>query len=96
MGLFFKSKRDNKNSSDNNITVNQADGTSNQTMLNLMYNFLKDMRAEIKADMKEINEQVRRTGKRIDLVEAEVNELKIRITVIEKMFANHEKQEGTK
>ena len=94
MGLFFKSKRDNKNSSDNNITVNQADGTSNQTMLNLMYNFLKDMRAEIKADMKEINEQVRRTGKRIDLVEAEVNELKIRITVIEKMFANHEKQEG--
>lgn len=96
MGLFFKSKRDNKNSSDNNITVNQADGTSNQTMLNLMYNFLKDMRAEIKADMKEINEQVRRTGKRIDLVEAEVNELKIRITVIEKMFANHEKQEGNK
>ena len=96
MGLFFKSKRDNKNSSDNNITVNQADGTSNQTMLNLMYNFLKDMRAEIKADMKEINEQVRRTGKRIDLVEAEVNELKIRITVIEKMFANYEKQEGTK
>ena len=96
MGLFFKTKRDNKNSSDNNITVNQADGTSNQTMLNLMYNFLKDMRAEIKADMKEINEQVRRTGKRIDLVEAEVNELKIRITVIEKMFANHEKQEGNK
>ena len=96
MGLFFKSKRDNKNSSDNNITVNQADATSNQTMLNLMYNFLKDMRAEIKADMKEINEQVRRTGKRIDLVEAEVNELKIRITVIEKMFANHEKQEGNK
>lgn len=96
MGIFFKSKRSNKNSSDNNITVNQADGTSNQTMLNLMYNFLKDMRAEIKADMKEINEQVRRTGKRIDLVEAEVNELKIRITVIEKMFANHEKQEGNK
>ena len=96
MGLFFKSKRDNKNSSDNNITVNQADGTSNQTMLNLMYNFLKDMRAEIKADMKEINEQVRRTGKRIDLVEAEVNELKIRITKKKKMFANHEKQEGNK
>ena len=96
MGLFWKSKRDNKNSADNNITVNQADGTSNQTMLNLMYNFLKDMRAEIKADMKEINEQVRRTGKRIDLVEAEVNELKIRITVIEKMFANYEKQEGNK
>ena len=96
MGLFFKSKRDHKNSSDNNITVNQTDGTSNQTMLNLMYNFLKDMRAEIKADMKEINEQVRRTGKRIDLVEAEVNELKIRITVKEKMFANYEKQEGSK
>ena len=84
MGIFFKSKRATRNTADNNITVNNTNTNDIKAGLEMMFNFIKDMRAEIREDMGEIDKQIRRTGKRIDLVEAEVNDLRIKVAVLDK------------
>ena len=84
MGLFFKSKRATRNTADNNITVNNTNNNDIKAGLEMMFNFIKDMRSEIREDMGEIDKQIRRTGKRIDLVEAEVNDLRIKVAVLDK------------
>ena len=84
MGIFFKSKRAARNTADNNITVNNTNTNDIKAGLEMMFNFIKDMRSEIREDMGEIDKQIRRTGKRIDLVEAEVNDLRIKVAVLDK------------
>ena len=84
MGIFFKSKRNTRNTADNNITVNNTNTNDIKAGLEMMFNFIKDMRSEIREDMGEIDKQIRRTGKRIDLVEAEVNDLRIKVAVLDK------------
>ena len=84
MGIFFKSKRATRNTADNNITVNNTNNNDIKAGLEMMFNFIKDMRSEIREDMGEIDKQIRRTGKRIDLVEAEVNDLRIKVAVLDK------------
>ena len=84
MAIFFKSKRATRNTADNNITVNNTNTNDIKAGLEMMFNFIKDMRAEIREDMGEIEKQIRRTGKRIDLVEAEVNDLRIKVAVLDK------------
>ena len=84
MGIFFKSKRATRNNADNNITVNNTNTNDIKAGLEMMFNFIKDMRSEIREDMGEIDKQIRRTGKRIDLVEAEVNDLRIKVAVLDK------------
>ena len=84
MRIFFKSKRATRNTADNNITVNNTNTNDIKAGLEMMFNFIKDMRSEIREDMGEIDKQIRRTGKRIDLVEAEVNDLRIKVAVLDK------------
>ena len=86
MGIFFKSKRATRNTADNNITVNNTNTNDIKAGLEMMFNFIKDMRAEIREDMGEIDKQIRRTGKRIDFVEAEVNDLRIKVAVLDKII----------
>lgn len=96
MGIFFKSKRTTKNSSDNNITINQATGNDIKTSIDLMFSFIKEMKRDIKADMKEINEQIKHTSKRIDICEGEINNLKIRVNVLEKVVDTQVSKKGKK
>ena len=84
MGIFFYSKWATRNTADNNITVNNTNTNDIKAGLEMMFNFIKDMRSEIREDMGEIDKQIRRTGKRIDLVEAEVNDLRIKVAVLDK------------
>lgn len=84
MGFFFKSKRSTKNSSDNNITITNQNSNDIKTSIDLMFSFIKEMKRDIKADMKEINEEIRRTARRIDNIEGRVSNAEIRIKVIEK------------
>lgn len=92
MGIFFKSKRSTKNSSDNNITINQANNNDIKTSIDLMFSFIKEMKRDIKADMKEINEEIRRTAKRIDSIEGRVSNVEIRIKVIENTIEDFKKR----
>lgn len=91
MGIFFKSKRSTKNSSDNNITINSQNSSDIKVSLDLMFQFMKEMRSDIKSDMREINEQIKHTARRIDIVEGDVNNLKVRMAVVEKVLDNNKK-----
>lgn len=75
MGLFFKNKRNVKNSSDNNITINQQHSIDIQKGIELMFDFMKDMKKELKADMREINQQIKYTSQRLDSVQIKVDVL---------------------
>lgn len=97
MGLIWKSKRNNKQSADNNITINSQNNNDIKISIDLLMNVIKEMRNDIKGDLKEINEQVKRSAKRIDIVEGEVANLKIRMAVVEKVLEHkNEKDKGKK
>lgn len=93
MGIFFKSKRSTKNSSDNNITINQQTGIDIQNSIKMMFDFIKDMKTDLKTDMREINEQIKHTSRRIDNIEGKVNNIEIRVNVLENLI---EKKKGKK
>lgn len=96
MGLIWKSKRSNKQSADNNITINSQNNNDIKISIDLLMNVIKEMRGDIKNDLKEINEQVKRSAKRIDIVEGEVSNLKIRMAVVEKVLEGHKESKGKK
>lgn len=75
MGFFWKNKRNVKNSSDNNITINQQHSIDIQKGIELMFDFMKDMKKELKADMREINQQIKYTSQRLDSVQIKVDVL---------------------
>ena len=86
MGIFFKSKRSSKNSSDNNIKITQANATDIKVGIDIIFQFMKEMRDDLKETMRDIGEEV----KRINYIENELNELKVRLAVLENNI-NHKK-----
>ena len=90
MGIFFKSKRAAKNSSDNNIKITQTSATDIKVGIDIIFQFMKEMRDDLKETMRDIGEEVKRTTKRINYIENELNELKVRLAVLENNI-NHKK-----
>ena len=90
MGIFFKSKRSAKNSSDNNIKITSASATDIKVGIDIIFQFMKEMRDDLKETMRDIGEEVKRTTKRINYIENELNELKVRLAVLENSI-NHKK-----
>ena len=90
MGIFFKSKRSAKNSSDNNIKITQANAIDIKVGIDIIFQFMKEMRDDLKETMRDIGEEVKRTTKRINYIENELNELKVRLAVLENNI-NHKK-----
>ena len=63
MGIFFKSKRSSKSSSDNNIKITQANATDIKVGIDIIFQFMKEMRDELIETMRAIAEEVKRTHK---------------------------------
>lgn len=83
MGLFFKSKRDNKNSSDNNIKISNTNNDDIKIGLDVMFKFMKEMRDDLKGSLREVSEEIKRTSKRINYIEHDLTDLKVRVAVLE-------------
>lgn len=83
MGIFFKSKRSNKNSSDNNIKISNSNNDDIKIGLDVMFKFMKEMRDDLKGSMREINEEIKRTSKAINYIERDITDLKVRVAVLE-------------
>ena len=90
MGIFFKSKRSAKNHADNNIKISNSNSDDIKIGLDVMFKFMKEMRDDLKETMRDIGEEVKRTTKRINYIENELNELKVRLAVLENNI-NHKK-----
>ncbi len=90
MGIFFKSKRSAKNHSDNNIRITQENAADIKVGIDIIFQFMKEMRDDLKETMRDIGEEVKRTTKRINYIENELNELKVRLAVLENNI-NHKK-----
>ena len=83
MGIFFKSKRSNKNSSDNNIKITQANATDIKVGIDIIFQFMKEMRDDLKGSLREVSEEIKRTSKRINYIEHDLTDLKVRVAVLE-------------
>ena len=83
MGIFFKSKRSNKNSADNNIKISNSNNEDIKIGLDVMFKFMKEMRDDLKGSMREINEEIKRTSKAISYIERDITDLKVRVAVLE-------------
>lgn len=83
MGIFFKSKRSNKNHSDNNIKISNSNNDDIKIGLDVMFKFMKEMRDDLKGSMREINEEIKRTSKAINYIERDITDLKVRVAVLE-------------
>lgn len=92
MGIFFKSKRSNKNSSDNNIKISNANNDDIKIGLDVMFKFMKEMRDDLKGSLREVGEEIKRTSKRINYIEHDLTDLKVRVAVLE----NDNKKKGSK
>ena len=92
MGIFFKSKRSSKNSSDNNIKISNSNSDDIRVGLDVMFKFMKEMREDLKGSMREINEEIKRTSKAINYIERDITDLKVRVAVLE----NDNKKKGSK
>ena len=92
MGIFFKSKRSNKNSSDNNIKISNSNNDDIKIGLDVMFKFMKEMRDDLKGSMREINEEIKRTSKAINYIERDITDLKVRVAVLE----NDKNKRGSK
>ena len=92
MGIFFKSKRSNKNSSDNNIKISNTNSDDIKIGLDVMFKFMKEMRDDLKGSLREVSEEIKRTSKRINYIEQDLTDLKVRVAVLE----NDNKKKGSK
>ena len=92
MGIFFKSKRSNKNSSDNNIKISNANNDDIKIGLDVMFKFMKEMRDDLKGSLREVSEEIKRTSKRINYIEHDLTDLKVRVAVLE----NDKNKKGNK
>ena len=92
MGIFFKSKRSNKNSSDNNIKISNSNSDDIKIGLDVMFKFMKEMRDDLKGSLREVSEEIKRTSKRINYIEQDLTDLKVRVAVLE----NDNKKKGSK
>lgn len=92
MGIFFKSKRSNKNSSDNNIKISNTNNDDIKIGLDVMFKFMKEMRDDLKGSLREVSEEIKRTSKRINYIEQDITDLKVRVAVLE----NDNNKKGSK
>lgn len=92
MGIFFKSKRSAKNSSDNNIKISNTNNDDIKIGLDVMFKFMKEMRDDLKGSLREVSEEIKRTSKRINYIEHDLTDLKVRVAVLE----NDNKKKGSK
>ena len=92
MGIFFKSKRSNKNSSDNNIKISNSNNDDIKIGLDVMFKFMKEMRDDLKGSLREVSEEIKRTSKRINYIEHDLTDLKVRVAVLE----NDKNKKGSK
>ena len=92
MGIFFKSKRSSKNSSDNNIKISNTSGDDIRVGLDVMFKFMKEMRDDLKGSLREVSEEIKRTSKRINYIEHDLTDLKVRVAVLE----NDKNKKGSK
>lgn len=92
MGIFFKSKRSSKNSSDNNIKISNTNNDDIKIGLDVMFKFMKEMRDDLKGSLREVSEEIKRTSKRINYIEHDLTDLKVRVAVLE----NDNKKKGSK
>ena len=83
MGIFFKSKRSSKNSSDNNIKISNSNKDDIKIGLDVMFKFMKEMRDDLKGSLREVSEEIKRTSKRINYIEHDLTDLKVRVAVLE-------------
>lgn len=83
MGIFFKSKRHNKIDAHSNISFSNESVGDIKVGIDIIFKFMKEMRDDLKDTMREIGEEVKRTTKRINYLENELNELKVRLAVLE-------------
>ena len=83
MGIFFKSKRAAKNHSDNNIKISNSSGDDIRVGLDVMFKFMKEMRDDLKGSLREVSEEIKRTSKRINYIEHDLTDLKVRVAVLE-------------
>ena len=90
MGIFFKSKRAANNHSDNHIKITQATATDIKVGIDIILQFMKEMRDDLKETMRDIGEEVKRTTKRINYIENELTESKVRLAVLGNTI-NHKK-----
>ena len=92
MGIFFKSKRSSKNSSDNNIKISNSNNDDIKIGLDVMFKFMKEMRDDLKGSLREVSEEIKRTSKRINYIEHDLTDLKVRVAVLE----NDRNKKGSK
>ena len=92
MGIFFKSKRSSKNSSDNNIKISNSNNDDIKIGLDVMFKFMKEMRDDLKGSLREVSEEIKRTSKRINYIEHDLTDLKVRVAVLE----NDKNKKGNK
>ena len=92
MGIFFKSKRTNKNSADNNIKISNSNSDDIKIGLDVMFKFMKEMRDDLKGSLREVSEEIKRTSKRINYIEHDLTDLKVRVAVLE----NDKNKKGSK
>ena len=92
MGIFFKSKRSNKNHGDNNIKISNTNNDDIKIGLDVMFKFMKEMRDDLKGSLREVSEEIKRTSKRINYIEHDLTDLKVRVAVLE----NDNKKKGSK
>ena len=83
MGIFFKSKRSNKNHGDNNIKISNSNNDDIKIGLDVMFKFMKEMRDDLKGSLREVSEEIKRTSKRINYIEHDLTDLKVRVAVLE-------------
>ena len=92
MGIFFKSKRSNKNHGDNNIKISNTNNDDIKIGLDVMFKFMKEMRDDLKGSLREVSEEIKRTSKRINYIEHDLTDLKVRVAVLE----NDKNKKGSK
>ena len=91
MGIFFKSKRSAKNHADNNIKISSTSGDDIKIGLDVMFKFMKEMRDDLKGSLREVSEEIKRTSKRINFIEQDITDLKVRVAVLENEHNKKEK-----
>ena len=92
MGIFFKSKRSVKNHGDNNIKISNSNNDDIKIGLDVMFKFMKEMRDDLKGSLREVGEEIKRTSKRINYIEHDLTDLKVRVAVLE----NDKNKKGSK
>ena len=92
MGIFFIFYLSNKNSSDNNIEISNSNSDDIKIGLDVMFKFMKEMRDDLKGSLREVSEEIKRTSKRINYIEHDLTDLKVRVAVLE----NDNKKKGSK